>query len=430
MSHLPINQSLKLYEQGRQLIPGASMTNSKRPSEYAFGAFPIYIESGHGAKVVDVDGNEYIDYILALGPITLGYAFEEIDNAVRAQMQKGVLFGLMSPLEVQAAQAVIDTVPCAEMVRFFKTGAESTTAALRVARAFTKKDVVLHCGYHGWLDTISCDRGNPGVPQSLNDTLYAFPWNDESAVKVLLQEHAGKVAAIMVNPVTYYSVDDGSFLRFLRHACDEANILLIYDEIVTGYRLSLGGAQEYFDVIPDLACFAKGIANGYPVSALCGRRGVMELCEDLLISSTYGGETLSLAALVAAHQVYRDKDVPAVLARQGQKLMDGCNALAKQHNVPAIWEGYPCMSGYHFAYESAEMNRHAMTFWLQECAAQGVLFRRGGLNFITLSHTDEIIEQTLEVCAKVLSQLAKAVEEGTLEQQLRTTQAARGRYEL
>jgi glutamate-1-semialdehyde aminotransferase len=429
MSHLNINQSLKLYEQGRQLIPGASMTNSKRPSEYAFGAFPIYIESGHGAKVIDVDGNEYIDYILALGPITLGYAFEEIDNAVRAQMQKGVLFGLMSPLEVQAAQAVIDTVPCAEMVRFFKTGAESTTAALRVARAFTKKDVVLHCGYHGWLDTISCDRENPGVPQGLNGSLFAFPWNDESAVKVLLQEHAGEVAAIMVNPVNYYNVDDGSFLRFLRELCDKENILLIYDEIVTGYRLSLGGAQEYFKVIPDLACFAKGIANGYPVSVLCGKRNVMQLCEDLLISSTYGGETLSLAALVAAHQVYRDKDVPAVLARQGQKLMDGCNAAARQNNIPAIWEGYPCMSGYRFAYESPETNRHAMTFWLQECAAQGVLFRRGGLNFITLSHTDEIIEQTLEVGRKVLLQLAKAVEEGTLEQQLRTTQAARGRYE-
>jgi len=429
MPQLPIDQSLKLYEQGSRLIPGASMTNSKRPSEYAFGAFPIYIESGHGVKVVDVDGNKYIDYILALGPITLGYAYDEIDNAVRAQMQNGVLFGLMSPLEVQAAQAVIEAVPCAEMVRFFKTGAEATTAALRLARAFTKKEVVLHCGYHGWLDTISCDRENPGVPQGLRESLFAFPWNNEDAIKVLLQQHAGKVAAIVVNPVNYYAIDDGSFLRFLRELCDEENILLIYDEIVTGYRLSLGGAQEYFNVIPDLACFAKGIANGYPVSALCGRRGVMQLCENLLISSTYGGETLSLAALIATHQIYRDKGVPAFLARQGQRLMDGCNTLATKHKVPAIWEGYPCMSGYHFAYDSTEINRHAMTFWLQECAARGILFRRGGLNFITLSHTDEIIDQTLEVCAKVLSQLAEAVKEGTLEQQLRTTQATRGRYE-
>lgn len=410
-------------------MPWASQTASKRPTEFAFGAFPIYLEKGKGARVWDVDGNEYIDYILGLGPITLGYCYEPVDAAAHAQIDRGVVFGLMHPVEVEAAQAVVDMIPCADQVRFFKTGAEATSAAVRVARVFTGRDVILHCGYHGWLDSVGATAPQPGVPDEFRKVLYEFEWEGIVAAKVLFEQHRGNIAGVLINPVSYFEVGGASSLQQLRELCDAHGALLMYDEIVTGYRLANGGAQEYFGVLPDLSCFAKGIANGYPVAALCGRRDVMQAMNRALISSTYGGETVSLAALVACHKEYSKQDVPGFLARQGQKLMDGLNGAAKRYEVRARWFGYPAMSAYAFEYSDADLNRHCMTFWLQECAKRGVLFRRGGLNFITLSHDDAIIEETIAAGSEVLCVLSEAIAENKVEALLETTGDVRGRYE-
>jgi len=429
MSRLNIERSQALYAQGLELMPWASQTASKRPTEYAFGAFPIYIERGSGAHVWDADGNKYIDYILGLGPITLGYCYEPVDSAVRAQMEKGVIFGLPHTIEVEAAQAIVETIPGADMVRFFKTGAEATSAAVRVARTFTGRDIVLHSGYHGWLDSVSATNPQPGVPLQMREVLHSFAWKDLAALERLLEEHSGQVAAVMMSAVSYFEVTDSAYLQQVRELCNWHDVLLIFDEIVTGYRLALGGAQEYFGVLPDLSCFAKGIANGYPVAALCGRRDVMTAMEQATISSTYGGEALSLAALVACVREYREKNVTEFLRAQGQKLMDGLNAAAKAHGVAAHWLGYPCMSAYTFEYDDAELNRHCVTFWLQECAKRGVLFRRGGLNFITFSHDDAVIEETVAVGSEVLGLLSEAIEHGDVAQRLETTADVRGRYE-
>jgi glutamate-1-semialdehyde aminotransferase len=428
MKSLSLNRSLSLYEEGLELIPWASQTASKRPTEYAFGAFPIYIERGQGARVWDADGNEFIDYILGLGPITLGYCYEAIDNAARAQMEKGAIFGLPHPVEIEAARAVVETVPSADMARFFKTGAEATSAAVRTARVFTGREIVLHSGYHGWLDSVASSV-QPGIPDAMREVLHSFEWNNLDALEAELEKYRGKVAAVMISPVSYYEVSDGSYLRGVRELCDKHEVVLIYDEIVTGYRMALGGAQEYFGVLPDLSCFAKGIANGYPVACLSGKREVMSAMQTAIISSTYGGEAISLAALVACVREYQEKNVTDFLNAQGQKLMDGLNAAAQKIGVKARWLGYPCMSAYAFENEDAELNRHCITFWLQECAKRGVLFRRGGLNFITFSHDDEIINETIKVGAEVLELLREAIEKNEVESRLETTKQVRGRYE-
>lgn len=429
MQSLNLRRSFELYERGLHLMPGASQTNSKRPTSFALGAFPMFIEKGRGARVWDADGNEYIDYILGLGPITLGYGYEPVDAAAHAQIDKGVVFGLMSTVEVEAAEAVVSMIPSADQVRFFKTGAETTAAAVRVARAYTGRDIVLHHGYHGWLDSVNATQEQPGMPQCFRDVLLPFGWNDPEGLRRLLEEHKGKVAALLMNPVDYFKVEDGAFLRQLRALCDEYGVLLLFDEIVTGYRMANGGAQEYFDVTPDLGCFAKGIANGYPVGALCGRREVMAAMEDAVISSTYGGEAVSLAALVASHQVYREHDVPAFLARQGNRLMDGFNAAMKKHAVRGRCFGYAPMSAIAFDYDDEDTNRHCMTYWLQESAKRGVLLRRGGLNCITFSHTDEIIDATIAVADEVLHGMAKAVAAGNLAGLLETKADLKGLYE-
>ena len=427
---LKIEESIRLYERSLKVIPGASQTISKRPEAFAPGGFPIFLERGRGSHVWDVDGNEYIDYIMCLGPITLGYCYPAINEAVKRQLEDGTILSLPHRLEVEAAEAIIDCVPCAEMVRFFKSGAEATAAAVRVARAYTGREKIVSFGYHGWLDMWAAQvtgKMGRGVPQALRDLVLPFNYNDfesERSLESVLKQHKDEVACIVMSPISYWEPPRDGYLKWVRELADSYGAVLVFDEIVTGFRLALGGAQEYLGVTPDLACFAKGIASGLPISALAGKREIMELMRDLQISSTYGGELLSLAAVVAAIREYKTKRVQEYLWRQGTKLMNELNKKAKEVGVKAEWVGYAPISMFRFLYDDPNVSRDMVILFLQECARRGVLFRRGGPVYITFSHTDDDIERTVEVGGEALEALKEAYEKGEVHSRLKSLRFA------
>lgn len=419
------DKSLELYRRALELIPGGSQTNSKRPTAYALGAFPIYAQDAAGARIQDVDGNWYIDYILGLGPISLGYCYPAVDAAIRAQLERGIIYGLLAPLEVEVAEAIVEMVPCAEMMRFLKGGAEVTTAAARIARGFTGREVILNCGYRGWADGWMAQSTGMkgGVPDCLRGVIDGFPRHDLDALRAKLEQHAGRVAMVALDPATGGSRVPDGYLQGVRALCDEFGALLMFDEIVTGFRMANGGGQEYFGVTPDLACFAKGIANGMPLGVVCGRAEIMrKAIDDLVISVTYGGEALSLAAAAAALRVYRNEPVIEHLWATGARLMRDFDALGEKHGVPLQCHGYEPMSSQTIGYEDPQLSQDVWTLLLQEMAQRGVLLRRGGLLFVTYAHGDEEVEETLAALDESLAVIADAVDSGTVKQRLRVTE--------
>ena len=425
---LNLSKSAELWAQAVELIPGGSQTNSKRPEVNAPGAFPIFVERGKGCRVWDVDGNEYIDYILALGPITLGYCYDRVDAAIREQLDKGIVFGLLHPLEVEAAQLLREMVPCAEMVRFLKGGSEVTSAAARIARAYTGKEIILNSGYRGWGDNWAAQTEPPagsGIPECLRSLVKSFPRDDTAALRSLLERYRRKVAAVFVDPVLGTAAPKEA-VQGMRDLCDEFGALLCFDEIVTGFRLAPGGAQEYYGVTPDLATFAKGIANGMPLGAVCGKREFMQIAKDLITTVTYGGECLSLAAMVATLREYREQPVHEHIWAQGQRLMDGLQALGEKHGVPFGCTGLAPMSMPDFSYPERAQNAEVWSLFLQETAKRGVLIRRGGLLFITYMHRPEDIDQTLAAADEALAIVAEAVKAGDVGERLEVTGVREG----
>lgn len=419
---LNVSQSLELWGRALDLIPGGSQTASKRATAYAPGAYPIYVDRSAGCHIWDVDGNEYIDYVLGLGPITLGYCYPAVDDAIREQLSKGIVWGLMTPLEVECAELMREMVPCCEMVRFLKGGAEVTSAAARIARAYTGREIILNSGYRGWADVWSAAIEPPmgrGIPECLRGLVKSFPRDDLNVLEDLLRKWGDKVAAVFVDEAGG-SEAPREVVQGRRELCDRYGVLLVYDEIVSGFRMAPGGAQEYYGVTPDLACFAKGIANGMPLAAVCGKQEIMQIAGELLISITYGGEALSLAAAVACMKEYRAKPVHETIRRQGQKLVDGFNELGRKHGVPLTAGGPVMMSAQKFAYEDAKLNEDCWTLLLQEMAKRGVLIRRGGLLFITFSHDDEAVAQTLAALDGSLAVVKEAVDSGDIGKYLQT----------
>src|SRR2546422_4445450 len=283
-------RSREYFARARKVIPSCTQTFSKGPTQFVQGVAPNFLERGRGSHVWDVDGNEYVDYVMALCPIVLGYDDPDVIAAVQRQLADGVTFSLAHPLEVEVAEALAKIVPCAEMVRFGKNGSDATAGAVRVARAYTGRDLVVCCGYHGWQDwfigTTTRDRGVPGAVKALTKT---FQYNDLKSLDRVLTEHRGQVAVVIMEPVIFQEPAPG-FLEGVRDLTHRHGALLVFDEIVTGFRFGLGGAQEYFGVTPDLACFGKGMANGLPISAIVGRADVMKLFEEVFFSFTFGGE--------------------------------------------------------------------------------------------------------------------------------------------
>jgi glutamate-1-semialdehyde 2,1-aminomutase len=409
-----VTNSDELYARSLGLIPAHTQTLAKGPRQYVGGS-PKYIERGKGSHVWDVDGNEYIDYQMAIGPISLGYCYEATDNAISAQLKKGITFSMMSPLEVEVAEMIRGIVPNAEMVRFSKTGCDATTAAVRLARAFTGREKVLCCGYHGWHDWyIGVTDRNKGIPQAVQDLSYTFNYNDIGSVLASIDEHT---ACVILEPIVF-EAPKNNFLQELKEVCERFGALLIFDEMWTGFRLAAGGAQQYFGVKSDLACFSKAVANGMPISILCGRAEVMQLCEkDIFFFTTFGGEALSLAATKATINEIKNKNVPERLALQGKKLREGYNTIAEELGISEYTKctGFDCRTI--ITFDAKFGNPLEMKSLVQqEMIKRGVLW--GGFHNMSFSHTDEDVTHTLAAYREALAILKQAVSEGDVKKYL------------
>jgi len=391
------HESWALYDEACNVSPMGSQTHSKVPREALRGIEPCFLERGKGCRVWDVDGNEYIDFRAGLGPNTLGYAYPEVVEAVQDQAADGFVFSYAHPLEVSVARDLIELIPCAEQVRFLKTGGEAMAAAHRLARAYTKRDMILTCGYHGWVNAIE----RPGVPQAIQSVYESLPWGDVDAYEAALKRHPFNVAAISV-ACDYIQMDQGKrFLAELRRLCDEHGPVLIFDEIVTGFRLRVGGAQELFGVTPDLAVFAKGISNGVPLSCYVGKREIMEVVRDVVISSTFGGDTLGLAAARAVIGVYQTNDVIGTLWRRGERLHQGFGEIADRLDVEVSFVGYAPLGV--LGFRSGDREKNAKNY-NRLC---GEMFKRGVMLYTvcytSFSHSESDIDESLEAFEDSLS---------------------------
>ncbi|HYP91079.1 MAG TPA: aminotransferase class III-fold pyridoxal phosphate-dependent enzyme [Polyangiaceae bacterium] len=410
-----ISASQALWERAQTLIPAGTQTLAKGPTQYVDGVAPKYLTRGKGARVWDADDNEFIDLSMAVGPVVLGYGHASVDRAISEQLQRGITFSLMHPLEVEVAELVRRVVPGADSVRFSKTGCDVTTAAVRLARAFTGRDKVLCCGYHGWHDWyVGTTPRRAGVPLSTRASTEAFPYNDLFSLMEALNDD---VACVIMEP-TVFDAPDKDYLRVVKRGCEAAGALLVFDEMWTGFRVALGGAQQHYDVTADLACFSKAIANGMPLSVLTGRADVMRLLEeDVFFFTTFGGEALSLAAAKATIEDLRELEVPRHLERTGTQLQEGYNQLAAKKGL-----SHTCAVGLP-ARSMVTFDASAGDPLLQKSLVQQELLRHGvlwtGFHNLSLAHGEPEIAHVLSAYDRALDALSTALAKGKLAESLR-----------
>jgi glutamate-1-semialdehyde 2,1-aminomutase len=410
-----------MWERALKTIPLGSQTFSKSQTQYPFGVSPYFLKKGAGSRVWDVDDNEYIDFINSLAAVTLGYNDPDITKAVQDQLKEGVIFSLPHPIEVQVSEKIVSMVPCAEMVRFGKNGSDATSGAIRLARAYTGRDRIAVCGYHGWQDWyIGSTSRNRGVPKAVRDLTDSFTYNDLDSLKKIFQVWPDQVAAVILEPMNTTEPKD-SFLEELKELTHKHGAVLIFDETVTGFRYANGGAQEYFGVTPDLATFGKGMANGYPLSAIVGRENIMKLMEEIFFSFTFGGEALSLAASLATMTKLQKLPVIETIKTQGKKVIKGIQSLVEKHDISHLLSvaGHPSWSFLLFKDGNRYDQWEIKTLFLQEVFARGILTI--GTHNMSYSHSDNDIQRLLTVYDEVFPILKDAVDHEKLEKCLQCT---------
>ena len=413
-----LKKSEDYLQRAQKVIPAVTQTLSKGPTQFVQGIAPIYLQSGQGSHVFDVDGNEYIDYPGALGPIILGYAHPNTNDAVMRQLQEGITFSLMHPLEVEVAELLTKIIPCADMVRFAKNGSDVTSAAIRVSRAYTGREIIAKCGYHGAQDwhVISTPR-NRGVPKFNQDLLIEFQYNNIETLEKAFDQNSGKIAAVIMEAAGIEEPQPG-FLEQVKELTHKNGTLLIFDEIKAGFRVALGGAQTYYNVIPDLACFGKAMANGMPISALVGQREIMQELEDVFFSMTFGGEALSLAATLATIQEIQEKRVLDYIWQQGGKLKNGYNNLAQSLDLTPYTQCQGLAPKSLIQFFDAE-NANALlikSLFQQEVIKRGILFN--GEHMMNFSHSDQDVNDTLIAYEEALYIVAQALKTDTVEKRI------------
>jgi glutamate-1-semialdehyde 2,1-aminomutase len=412
-------KSEEFLARSRHSIPLGAQTFSKSITQYPYGVSPYFISRGKGSKVWDIDDNEFTDFINGLCSVTLGYADPDVNAAVAAQLEDGTIFSLSHPLETEVAELLCEVVPSAEMVRFGKNGSDATAGAIRVARAFTGRDHVLVCGYHGWQDWyIGSTARNKGVPQTSRDLTHNFPYNDLPALEKLLAQHKDQVAAVILEPMNVAEPALG-YLEGVKALTHAAGALLVFDETITGFRYAIGGAQEVFNVTPDITTLGKGIANGFPLSAVCGRRDVMMEMEEVFFSFTMGGEALSLAAAKATIGKLKREPVIATMKQRGSRLLSETARLIDKHGIGhfASVSGHPTWSFMAFRDVEGTSAFETKTLWMQEIMERGILCI--GTHNLSYSHSEADIDTLLNAYDAVFPILRQAVDNRAIRQYLK-----------
>ena len=398
-----ITNSDAIYERAKPIIPAGSQTFSKGVTQFVEGFAPKYLHKGKGAYVWDVDDNKYLDYIMGCHPIILGYADPDVNQAVMNQLELGSTFSQMNELEIDVAELLIDAVPSAEMVRFGKNGADATTIAVRIARGITERDGIAFCGYHGWHDWfVATTDLNKGIPKFNQDLAHSFGFNDLDSLEKIFKENPDQISCVIMEPLTVLEPTN-NFLEEVKKMAHHYGALLIFDEVITGFRYSFGGAQELTGVIPDLTCLAKAISNAIPLSAIVGKREYMSCLDQTFFSFTYGGDCLGLAAAKACIPKMKQEKVSDHLWKVGAQLKDGFNDLAKAHNIADYIEciGYPCRSVVTFDPKDTFDNLDMKSWFQQELLRRGVLWT--AYHAICYSHKEEQIDYTLNCLDDIIN---------------------------
>jgi glutamate-1-semialdehyde 2,1-aminomutase len=410
--------SQAMFQRVSTRVPLATQTFSRSHMQLPGGAAPLFLTHGHGGRVWDVDGNEYVDMMSSLLSAVLGYRDPDVDHAVRTQLTRGVTLSLATELEYDLAEKLAEIIPSAEMTRFGKNGTDATSAAIRIARAATRRDHVLVSGYHGWQDWyIGQTTRNKGVPAAVGALTHGFPFNDLDALNALFKRFPGEVAAVILEPMAATEPAPG-FLEGVRDITHRNGAILVFDEIITGFRFALGGAQSYFGVTPDLSCFGKAAANGLPLAMITGKASLMAEMTEVFLSSTFGGEALSLAAAIATIDKMRREPVIEKLWRTGQALADGANERFRQHGLTDVMSlsGKAPWMVLGFRDHPAARKEAIKTLFLREMIQAGVLITAS--HNVNYAHDDADVATVLAAYDRALPVLAGELARGGLEERL------------
>jgi glutamate-1-semialdehyde aminotransferase len=402
---LNVSRSIELFEKSRRFVPSSTQTFSKGWTQYPFGVSPIFLEKADGCFVWDVDGNKFIDWPMALGPVLLGHNHKPVNAAVKKQIDNGVAFSLPHFKEIELAEALCDIIPCAEMVKFGKNGSDATSGAVRVARAHTGREMIACCGYHGWQDWyIGTTTRNLGVPRAVKDQTRVFEYNDPGSLQKLFDEHPGRIACVILEPVTLVSPQEG-FLEKVNRIAHQNGALVIYDECWTGFRWAPGGAQEFFEVTPDLACFGKALGNGFPISAIVGGKDVMALFDEVFFSFTFGGDMVGIAAALAVLEAIETTGVIGQIWRRGERLIEGFNRVVARHGLQdrVSLAGYPPKTFVSFRDEEGKDDLLLKTLVQQEMIKRNSLY--AGYHVLSLSHGEDEVSKLLDDYDEIFSSI-------------------------
>lgn len=418
---------MSLYQRALELIPGGTQLISRRPTRFANGVSPIFAVRAKGARFWDVDGHEYIDWVSGIAAIILGYCDPVVDQAVIEQIQTGTMYSINHELEIELAEELCRTIPCAEMVRYAKCGGEACAIAVRIARGATGRDKVLFCGYHGWHDwylaaNLSAEANlnthlfpgiEPiGVPQALAGTAMPFPYGDLNALGQLLDDQRGQVAAVIMEPLRSELPAPG-YLEGVAKLTRQHGAVLIFDEVSCGFRINIGGVQAHVGVTPDMAVFAKAMSNGYPMGAVVGKRDVMEPAGRMFISSTYWSDTIGLRAALTTLREIRRRDMPTYLNKIGTEIQKRITEAAKETGLKATCGGVTVHPGLKFQVDDPALQPKLATLFIQEMAKRGC---HGYTSFyLNGAQGPSEIEQTVNAARETFAIMEQGLRTGNID---------------
>lgn len=404
-------KSNALVEREKKVAPLAAQTFSKSYRYFMPGSAPMYIDHAEGAKVYDVDGNEFIDFICCLGPITLGYNYPAVNEAVIEQLNKGIIFSTQAPVECELAEKLVEVIPCAEMVKFVKNGSDATTAAIRLARAYTGRERVAMCGYHGMHDwSIGASENRRGVPKAVCELTKTFKYNDIGSLENLLAAHPGEYAAVIMEPIQ----SNGTTKEYLQAVIDTAHkhgAVAIFDEVVSGFRYAIGGASEYYGVTPDMASYGKGCANGMPLSFVAGKREIISLIEQgVFVSMTFGGDAISLAGALATIKVMQENDVMGHARRLGGMILEGLKDRVAKHGIEkaVLVSGLAAHCGVAFNDVESLNYLDIHSIFTKNMLENGILCH--ALTNISFSHTEDDVKKYLAAVDCAFAEIRRAID--------------------
>jgi len=406
---LTLTRSMSMLEDAQRLTPGG-VGGIRRPYNFVVGEYPVFITHGMGGHIFDVDGNEYIDMLCAYGPIILGYVEPEINDAVKARIDNGFCFSLVQPVQNELEERLAQIMPCGEQTIIVKTGSDATNAAVRAARAYTGRDVIARCGYHGWGDW--CVENHGGVPKAVWELTREFAYGDLADLERIFAESPDQVAAVIITPVGHpmakpIIAPPPGYLEAVKELTHEHGAVLVFDEIRTGFRVAMGGAQQRYGVTPDVTTIGKAMANGYPIAAVVGKREILSVYEkNAFLSSTFFPNSLEMVAAMACMDILEREDVQNVIWERGTRFLERLGKIVDASGVPVTKSGIPPMPFLTFDHVDDHYKERRTEFYTQ-CIRRGLFVQPYHHWYIAYRHTEADLNLALEVVEESLAYVAQ-----------------------